>query len=103
MGMTTEQLECAGIIAQAEQLIGRTQAMLQRAKQRSHGDIYEHLEVMAKRVYELRIRSEWLRLVVTGAIEVSPVPDLAERQPDRRNEIDRRVAGMRKQLLSVRD
>jgi hypothetical protein len=96
-----EQAEFAEAIAEAEKLIARTAVVIQRAKSRSHGEIYEHVDVISKRLFELRVRSEWLRLVALGAIEPPATPDPKERQGvDRRNAIDRRVAGMRKQLLS---
>jgi hypothetical protein len=95
-----ELAEFAEAIAEAEKLIARTAVVIQRAKARSHGDIYEHVDVISKRVFELRVRCEWLRLVALGAIEPAS-PDSKERQGvDRRNAIDRRVAGMRKQLLT---
>ena len=96
-----ELAEFAEAIAEAEKLIARTAVVIQRAKSRSHGEIYEHVEVISKRVFELRVRSEWLRLVVLGVIEPSAAVDPKVRQGvDRRNAIDRRVAGMRKQLLT---
>ena len=95
-----ELAEFAEAIAEAEKLIARTAVVIQRAKARSHGEIYEHVDVISKRVFELRVRCEWLRLVALGAIEPAS-PDSKERQGvDRRNAIDRRVAGMRKQLLA---
>ena len=96
-----EQAEFAEAIAEAEKLIARTAVVIQRAKSRSHGEIYEHVDVISKRVFELRVRCEWLRLVVLGVIEPSTSADPKARQGvDRRNAIDRRVASMRKQLLS---
>jgi len=96
-----ELAEFAEAIAEAEKLIARTAVVIQRAKSRSHGEIYEHVDVISKRLFELRVRSEWLRLVALGVIEPPASPDPKERQGvDRRNAIDRRVTGMRKQLLS---
>jgi len=96
-----EQAEFAEAIAEAEKLIARTAAVIQRAKSRSHGEIYEHVDVISKRLFELRVRSEWLRLVALGAIEPSTSADPKARQGvDRRTAIDRRVANMRKQLVS---
>jgi hypothetical protein len=86
-------------LAEAEKLIGSTAAVIQRAKARCHEDIFEHVDVISKRLSELRVRSEWLRLVALGVIEPSAPPELKGRQSaDRRVAIDRRVAGMRKQL-----
>ena len=96
-----EQAEFAEAIAEAEKLIARTALVIQRAKSKSHGEIYEHVDVISKRLFELRVRSEWLRLVVLGAIEPSTAADPKARQGvDRRTAIDRRVANMRKQLVS---
>ena len=94
-----EQAEFAEAIAEAEKLIVRTGAIIQRAKARCHGEVYEHMDVISKRVFEARVWCEWLRLVVLGAIE--PSADPKERHGvDRRYAVDRRVAGMRKQLLA---
>lgn len=96
-----EQAVFAEAIAEAEKLIARTEAAIQRAKSQCHGEVYEDVDVISKRAFELRVRCEWLRLVVLGVIEPSTSADAKERQgADRRNAIDRRVSGMRKQLLS---
>jgi hypothetical protein len=96
-----EQAAFAEAIAEAENLIARTEAVIQRAKSQCHGEVYEDVDVIAKRTFELRVRCEWLRLVVLGVIEPSTSADAKERQgADRRNAIDRRVSGMRKQLLA---
>lgn len=88
-------------IAEAEKLIARTAAVVQHAKSKCHGEIYEHVDVISKRLAELRVRSEWVRLVALGVIEPSASLDPKIRQGvDRRNAIDRRVTGMRKQLLA---
>jgi len=97
-----EKAEFAEAIAEAEKLIARTAAVIQRAKSRSHGEIYEHVDVISKRISELRVRCEWLRLVVLGAIEpATPADPKARQGVDRRLAIDRRVEGMRKQLHSL--
>jgi hypothetical protein len=88
-------------LAEAERLLGNTAAVVQRAKARCHEEIFEHVDVISKRLSELRVRSEWLRLVALGVIEPSTAPELKERQAaDRRVAIDRRVTGMRKQLMA---
>ena|ERR1700682_2756485 len=95
-----EQAEFVEAIAEAERLMARTEAVVQRAKSRCHGEIYEHVDVISKRVFELRTRCEWLRLVALGVIEPS-TSDSKERQSvDRRHAVDRRVVSMRKQLLA---
>jgi hypothetical protein len=98
---TAEQAAFAEAIAEAEKLIARTEAVIQRAKSQCHGEVYENVDVISKRAFELRVQCEWLRLVVLGEIEPSTSTDAKERQgADRRNSIDRRVSGMRKQLLA---
>jgi hypothetical protein len=88
-------------LAEAERLIANTAAVVQRAKSRCHEEIFEHVDVISKRLSELRVRSEWLRLVALGVIEPSLAPEWKERQGvDRRVAVDRRVSGMRQQLLS---
>jgi len=96
-----EMADFVEALAEAERLIASTSAAVQRAKSRCHEDIFEHVDVIAKRLSELRVRSEWLRLVVLGDIEPAASPELRERElADRRVSIDRRVVGMRKQLLA---
>jgi hypothetical protein len=96
-----EQSEFVAAMAEAEELIKRAQAALQRAKSKCHADVYEHLDVISKRAYELKVRSEWLRLAVLGAIEPAAVDPHARESVDRRSAIDRRVEGMRKQVLAA--
>jgi hypothetical protein len=95
-----EQREFVQAMAEVEASIQRAQAALQRAKWKCHGEIYEHLDVISKRAYELKVRSEWLRLAVLGAIEPAAVPQARE-NADRRSAIDRRVEGMRRQVLAI--
>lgn len=86
-------------LAAAEKLIASSAAFVQRAKARCHDEIFEHVDVISKRLSELRVRSEWLRLVALGAIEAPSLPKRTERQGvDRRVAIDRRIASMRQQL-----
>jgi len=88
-------------LAEAERLIASSSAAVQRAKSRCHEEIYEHLDVIAKRLWELRVHSEWLRRVALGDIVPPAAPAQKARQlPDRRVSFDRRIAGMRKQLLA---
>lgn len=97
-----ELAEFGPAIVEAEQLLARTAAAIERAKSKSHGEIYEHVDIVSKRLSELRVRCEWLQLVAAGVIEPSAVADLKARQGvDRRTAIDRRIAGMRKQLNST--
>ncbi|SRR5258706_8498999 len=96
-----EQREFVQAMAEVEASIQRAQAALQRAKWKCHGEIYEHLDVISKRAYELKVRSEWLRLAVLGAIEPAAANPQARESADRRSAIDRRVEGMRRQVLAI--
>jgi hypothetical protein len=88
-------------LAEAERLIASSSAAVQRAKSRCHEEIYEHVDVISKRLWELRVHTEWLRLVALGDIVPPAAPPLKSRQlPDRRLSFDRRMASMRKQLLA---
>jgi hypothetical protein len=97
--------ECAHFVdamAEAEKVMKTMQAALQRARSQSHGELYLHVDVMAKRAHELKVQSEWLRHVVLGKIELPPPADGAQnRGEDRRNGIDRRIARMQSQLLQL--
>lgn len=94
-----ELADFAEALAEAETLIARTAAVVQRAKARCHEEIFDHVDVISKRLSELRTRAEWLRLVALGVIEPPALPEAKERQGvDRRVAIDRRVTGMRQQL-----
>lgn len=90
-------------IVEAEKLLERIPALLQRAKMKCHGEVYEHLDVIAKRAYELKVRAEWLRLAVLGQIDPSACAEHTARGlPDRRHSVDRRIAGMRRQILAAK-
>jgi len=85
-------------------LIKLSQAALERARSQCHGKVYEQVDLMTKRVYELRVKSEWLRHAVQEGIELSLLgqDDPEGRQdPDRRIGIDRRIHAMRQQLFPV--
>jgi hypothetical protein len=101
IGERAEQREFVDAMVEAEKHIQRAQAALQRAKSKCHAEIYEHLDVISKRAYEVRVRSEWLRLSVSGVIKPEPVDPQARQSVDRRSTIDRRVEGMRKQVLAA--
>jgi len=93
-----ELADFAEALAEAETLITRTAAVVQRARARSHEDIFEHVDVISKRLSELRVRTEWLRLVALGIIEPDSLPENHRQGVDRRVAIDRRIAGMRQQV-----
>src|SRR5258708_8673095 len=88
-----EQAVFAEAIAEAEKLIAHTEAAIQRAKSQCHGEVYEDVDVISKRAFELRVRCEWLRLVVLGVIEPSTSANAKKRQgTDHRNAINRPVS-----------
>ena len=96
-----EEREFVEALAEAEKFIQGAQAALQRAKSKCHADVYEHMDVISKRAYELRVRSEWLRFVVLGVIAPVQVKPQERERVDRRSAIDRRVDGMRKEVLAM--
>lgn len=96
-----DRAEFCDAILEALNLIERTQAVLQRAKRRCNGELFDHTDLISKRVFEVRVRSEWLRLVAVGVVEMTPSGAGGRDLPDRRQAIDRRVAGMRRQILAA--
>jgi hypothetical protein len=94
----TRFLEAMG---EAARLVRQAQIALRRARAQCHGEVYEQVEVMCTRAYELQVTSEWLQHVVVGnvALNVSAANDQNRQGPDRRKSVDRRIAGMRKQML----
>jgi hypothetical protein len=80
----------------------QAQAAVQRARSQCHAHIYEHVDLISKRLYELKVTSEWLHQGMLGRFDLVSQGEMHGRQsPDRRNDIDRRIAGMRKHLLSL--
>lgn len=55
--------------------------------------------MIAKRAFELKVKSDWLRYSVIGKLQVSAANDRVG--SDRRVNIDRRVVGMKKLMLSI--
>jgi len=98
---TQERREFVEAMIEATELIRRTQAALQRAKSKCNGQLYEHLDVASKRVYEVKVISDWLRLAALGGIQPSVVDPEARDSVDRRAAIDRRVEGMRREVLAA--
>ena len=81
-------------------LLRRTQAAVQRARSQCHAEIYDHVDLMSKRVYELKVKSEWLQQGVLGLVQLEGPVDADGRQgADRRCSIDRRVVTRRKQMI----
>jgi hypothetical protein len=85
-------------LAEAAKLLQLGQSALQRARAQCDGELHERLDVLSKRAYEIKVKSEWLRHAVLGKIDL---PTLQRHSADRRTRIDRRIVGMLKQMLSV--
>jgi hypothetical protein len=88
-------------MAEAAKLIRLTQTALQRARSQCHGDVYEHIDLMCTRAYELHVKSEWIQHVALGNVKITlEAIDPDSRQgPDRRRSVDRRISSMRQQLM----
>jgi hypothetical protein len=98
----SERAQFIDAMAEAEKMMKTVQAALQRARSQSHGELFLHVDVMAKRAHELKVKSEWLRHVMLGKIELPPPAEGAQnRGEDRRNGVDRRIAKMQSQLLQL--
>jgi hypothetical protein len=98
-----QRAEFLDAIADAAKAMKLVQAALQRARAQSHGEIFVQVDLMTKRAYELKVKSEWLRHAVLGKIEL-PVPPTGQegrQDEDRRLGIDRRVARMQSQMLAA--
>jgi len=98
----SERAQFVDAMAEAEKVMKTVQAALQRARSQSHGELFLHVDVMAKRAHELKVQSEWLRHVVLGKIELPrPAAGAQNRGEDRRSGVDRRIAKMQSQLLQL--
>ena len=90
------------LIAEVAKLTKLAQIEVERARSLCHADTYELVDFMSKRLYELRVTSEWLqqriRRAETGYLPIDPDNRLVS---DRRTGIDRRIATMRKELLGI--
>jgi len=98
-----EHAQFLAAIAEATKHIRLAQAELRRARGVCHGELYEHIDLIFTRAYELQVRVDWMRQVALGKLPAKADPDSEHREqgPDRRRAVDRRVAGMRKQLLRL--
>jgi hypothetical protein len=99
-----DQVERANFLAamaEAARLIRLTHTALQRARSQCHGEVYEHIDLMCTRAYELQVKAEWIQHVAIGDVKITlDAIDPDSRQgPDRRRSVDRRIAAMRKQLM----
>jgi hypothetical protein len=86
----------ADALAEAAKLLELVQAQLQRARARAPEDFSERTDLLAKRAFELKVKSDWLRCLSQGKIRYSD-----RQSSDRRFQIDRRLVRMQKVLLSI--
>ena len=92
----TQERKFLDALAEATKLLELAQTQMQRARTQCSGELYEKVDLFSKRVFELKVRADWLRYSVLGKIELN------DRQgSDRRVGIDRRIVGMQKRILSV--
>jgi len=97
-----ERAQFLASISEAAILIRKAQNELQRARSACHGELFEHMDLVFTRAYELQVRAEWMRQIALGNVSVSAGGAGENRQaPDRRRKVDRRVTGMRKQLRQL--
>jgi transcription elongation GreA/GreB family factor len=97
---TQERAQFIDSIAEAAHLLGRAQAALQRARTHCHAEIFEQVDLISKRLYEAKVTSEWLRQGVLGRLDLNRGQAAAGARAcvDRRQSVDRRIAGMREQI-----
>ena len=95
-------MEFLEAMREAVNLIKQTQAALQRARSKCHGELYEQVNLLTKQFYESRTKSEWLRYAALAKIEPVLRADPEGREgAERRIGVDRRIQAMRQQLLPV--
>jgi len=96
-----ERAQFLSAMAEAAKLIRLAHTGLQRARSQCHGEVYEHIELMCTRAYELQVKAEWIQHVALGTAEITlgAIDPDSRKGPDRRRSVDRRIASMRKQLL----
>lgn len=95
-----EQADFLAAMGNVADLIKSTQAALQRARTLCHGQIFDEVDLMSKRLYELKVKSEWIRFATQGKVELPTVDAEGRQSSDRRQSLDRRVAGMQKQMIA---
>jgi hypothetical protein len=95
----TQRVKFLEAMAEAAKLIEFSQAALKRARAQCEGEIHEGVDLIFKRAFELRVKSDWLRYTVLGKIE--DTQENGRQGSDRRIGFDRRIAGMQKKILTV--
>jgi len=94
-----EKTRCIDSLAHAARLLELAQAHLHRARSQCTGEVYNRVDLISKRAFELKVKSDWLRYSILGKIHVDAANDRVG--SDRRVGIDRRIVGMQKLLVSV--
>jgi hypothetical protein len=89
-------------LREATELMTRAQDAVRRGRAHCHGPTFDHVDVVAKRLYEIRTTCEWLHRLAAGGV---PPPAQRTRdgrlRVDRRQGIDRRVVGMRNGIFGI--
>jgi hypothetical protein len=98
---TEERTRFLEAMAETAKLVRQAQRALQRARAQCHGEVYEHIDLMCTRAYELQVRAEWIEHVALGTVKltIEEIDPQVRQGPDRRRSVDRRIAGMKQQLL----
>jgi hypothetical protein len=98
---SVERSNFLAAMTEAAKFIRMTQTALQRARSHCHGEVYEHIDLMCTRAYELQVKAEWIQHVALGTVKITieAIDPEIRHGPDRRRSVDRRIASMRKQLL----
>jgi hypothetical protein len=94
-----EKTKCVDSLDHAAKLLELAQAQLQRARAQCSGELHGRVDLLSKRAFELKVKSDWLRYSVLGKIHVDAANDRVG--SDRRVAVDRRIVGMQKLLVSV--
>jgi hypothetical protein len=94
-----EKARCIDSLSHAAKLLELAHAHLQRARAQCEGERHERVDLISKRAFELKVKTDWLRYSVLGKIHVDAANDRVG--SDRRVGVDRRIVGMQKLLLSV--
>ena len=95
----TQRVRFLEAMAEAAKLIEFSQAALNRARAQCTGEVHDGVELIFKRAFELRVKSDWLRYTVLGKIEDTQAN--GRQGSDRRAGFDRRIVGMQKKILAV--
>jgi len=94
----TQRVKFVNALAEAAKLLELAQAQLQRARAQCSGDLYERADLISKRAFELKVKSDWMRCSMLGKLELTAANDRFS--SDRRIGLDRRVIGMQRKLLA---